>query len=108
MKLPLIPLTLVAFTLLGCEATRHYNRTQMVTLQQSLPKKPYGTVKLYQAKEEVPGAYDVLAYLSVEGNAGEEAQFMKAFLYRAADIGADGVIFYRGSLVAGQQGFVVA
>ncbi len=42
--------------------------------------------------------------MSVEGNAGEEAQFIKAFLYRAADVGADAIIFYRGNVVAGQGG----
>jgi len=28
---------------------------------------------------------------------------MKAFLYRAADVGADAVIFYRGSVVGGNE-----
>jgi len=60
-------------------------------------------VKLYQSKEEVPSSYDVIAIMSVEGKAGEEAQFIKAFLYRAADLGADAVIFYRVSLAAGTE-----
>ncbi|MDB6058325.1 MAG: hypothetical protein JWO95_2169 [Verrucomicrobiales bacterium] len=63
---------------------------------QALPKKPYGSVKLYQSKEEVRGDYDVIGIMTVDGNSGEEALFIKAFLYRAADIGADGVILYRG------------
>jgi hypothetical protein len=37
-------------------------------------------------------------------NAGEESAFIKAFLYRTADGGADGVILYRGNVVAGEQG----
>jgi hypothetical protein len=49
-----------------------------------------------------------MAILSVEGSAGDEAQFIKAFLYRAADLGADGVILYRVSLAAGTQGVLVA
>lgn len=69
-----------------------------------MPQKPYGTVKLFQSKEEVPASYDVIAIMSVEGKAGEEAAFMKAFLYRAADLGADAVIFHRVSLAAEIEG----
>ena len=104
MKKTLIPLLVIASFLLGCESTPHYNRTKVVTFSQPLPKKPYGSVKLYQSKEEVQGSYDVIAMMSVEGKAGEEAQFIKAFLYRAADLGADAVILYRVSLVAGTEG----
>ena len=104
MKKTLIPLVAVLSLILGCESTPHYNRTKVVTMGAPLPKKPYGSVKFYQSKQEVPGSYDVVAILSVEGKAGEEAQFIKAFLYRAADLGADGVIFYRVSLAAGTDG----
>src|ERR1039457_4640879 len=104
MKTPLIPILAVVSLLLGCESTPHYNRTKVLTLGTPLPKKPYGTVKLYQSKEEVPGNYDVIAMMSVEGNAGEEAAFIKAFLYRAADLGADGMILYRGSIAVGTEG----
>lgn len=100
--LPLIPLALSLLP--GCESTPHYNRTKVVVIGQTLPKKPYGSVKLYQNKEEIPGAYDTIALMSVEGKAGEEAAFIKAFLYRGADLGADGVILYRVSLAAGVEG----
>ena len=104
MKKTLIPLLVITSLLLGCESTPHYNRTKVVNVGTPLPKKPYGSVKLYQSKEEVPSDYEVIAIMSVEGKAGEEAQFMKAFLYRAADLGADAVIFYRVSLAAGTEG----
>jgi hypothetical protein len=100
----LIPLIAVVLLLTGCESTPHYNRTKVVTLGTAFPKKPYGSVKFYDAKEQVPGAYDVVAIMSVEGKAGEEAQFIKAFLYRAADLGADGLILYRVSMAAGIEG----
>lgn len=100
MNKALIPLLMAMVVLAGCESTPHYNRTTMVTVAEPLPKKPYGSVKLYHAKEEVPGSYEVMAILSVEGNAGEEALFIKAFLYRAADLGADAVLFQRLSLDA--------
>lgn len=70
----------------------------------TLPKKPYGSVKLFENKSDVTGQYDVVALMTVEGNGGDEAAFVKAFLYRAADVGADGLILYRGSIAAGQQG----
>ena len=104
MKKTLVPILIIVSLLLGCESTQHYNRTKVVTLGTPLPKRPYGSVKLYQAKEEVSGNYDVIAMMSVEGKAGEEAQFIKAFLYRAADLGAEGLILYRVSFAAGTEG----
>lgn len=104
MKISLVPLLGVAALLFGCESTPHYNRTKVVALAEPQPKKPYGSVKLYQSKDAVPGTYEVIAMMSVAGKAGEEAQFIKAFLYRAADLGADGLILERVSLVAGSQG----
>ena len=94
----------VALTLVGCqEPTRHYDRTEVVALESPRPKKRYGSVKFYQSKADVPGHYDIIAILSVEGKAGEEAAFIKAFLYRAADLGGDGVIFYRVSVAGGTE-----
>jgi hypothetical protein len=94
----------IAALLSGCESTPHYNRTKVVTLIPGLPKKPYGSVRLYQDKSELPAAYDVISILTVEGSAGDEAAFIKAFLYRAADEGADGLILYRGNVAAGVEG----
>ena len=104
MKKVIIPVLAALSLILGCESTPHYNRTKIVITGATLPKKPYGTVKLFQSKAEVKDSYDVIALMSVEGNAGEESAFIKAFLYRAADVGADAIIFYRGNVVAGQQG----
>jgi hypothetical protein len=100
----IIPLVAALFFATGCESTPHYNRTKVLALEAPLPKKPYGTVKLFQSKQEVTGKYDVMALMTVDGNPGEEAAFIKAFLYRAADLGADAIIFYRGDVAAGQQG----
>ena len=97
MRKLLIPLFLSAFVLTGCEAVPHYNRTKVLTLTEPRPKKPYGSAKLYEKKEDVKEPYEVLAILSVDGNAGEEAMFFKAFLYRTADLGGDAVIIYRVS-----------
>jgi hypothetical protein len=104
MKKPLISFLAVLSLLLGCESTPHYNRTKVVSLGAPMPKKAYGTVKLFQSKGEVKGGYDVIALMSVEGKAGEEAEFIKAFLYRAADLGADAIIFYRVNVAVGRGG----
>ena len=103
MKAPLL-LAAVLALVTGCESTAHYNRTKVVMLGPQLPARPLGSVPLFQSKEEVPEPYKVFALMSVEGRAGEEAQFIKAFLYRAADLGADGLILYRVALAAGPEG----
>jgi hypothetical protein len=108
MRKTLFAAVIALTTILGCESTPHYNRTKIVVVGTTFYKKPYGTVKLFQSKAEVTDAYDVVALLSVEGNAGEESAFIKAFLYRAADVGADAVIFYRGNVAVGQAGLAVA
>ena len=106
MKTTILLLPLLATALLtGCEPCRHYSRTQVTLLAPALTKRPYDTVKLYQDKSELAGqSYDVIAFMSVSGDEGDEARFIKAFLYHAADVGADGLIFYRGGDVAGKSG----
>jgi hypothetical protein len=94
----------VLLTFFGCESTPHYDRTKVVILGPVYPKKPYGSVKLFQGKESVTGAYDVIALMTVDGSVGDEAAFLKAFLYRAADLGADAVIAERVSVVSGTGG----
>ncbi|MGA2867396.1 MAG: hypothetical protein ABSF95_23215 [Verrucomicrobiota bacterium] len=100
MKKNLIVIAALACLLLGCEVCPHYNRIRVGTLTGgpvvALPKKEYGTVKLYQDKSEVTEKYEVIALMSLQGDPGDEPRFIKAFLYRAADLGADGVILYRG------------
>jgi hypothetical protein len=103
MRTSLVAAVFLACLLTGCESCPHYNRTQMMGPNGgqvvTSAKKPYGSVKLYQDKAEVPRPYDVVAVLMVAGDKNEEAKFITAFLYRAADIGADGVILHR----AGEQ-----
>jgi hypothetical protein len=102
--------------LVGCaEPTPHYDRTKVLNFGNPLPKKRYGTVQLIQSdtpyssvQKNLERKYDVLALMTVEGRAGEEAAFIKAFLYRAADLGADAIILYRGNVVGGQDGMGVA
>jgi hypothetical protein len=101
-KHALVLVSLVGLVL-GCEPCPHYNRIQATSIagtpikKPSPDKKPYGTVKLFQDKAEVSRAYDVIGLMTLEGSAGDEARFITAFLYRGADMGADGVILYRGT-----------
>lgn len=99
-------LSLLSLALLcGCgEPVTHYNRVQVASLTGQpveVPHskhgkvKPYGSVKTYFNKAEPLSHYEVISLLSVEGEAGDEARFLTAMQYRAADMGADGLIFYR-------------
>jgi hypothetical protein len=106
MRKTIAPLFAILLCFSGCssEPTQYYNRTKVVNLAPLWPRKEFGNVKLYQSKDDVQGAYYVAAIMSVEGRAGDEAAFIKAFLYRAADLGADGLILYRVSYAAGISG----
>jgi hypothetical protein len=103
MKKSVITIACIASLLLGCEVCPHYNRIKVGSLTgapvAAYPKKEYGTVKLYRDKSEVTEKYEVFALMSLQGDPGDEPRFIKAFLYRAADMGADGVILTRGESV---------
>jgi len=100
MKTWLFFLAIALFTF-GCEPVPHYNRVQVASLTSQPNKvpikmqgkvKPYGTIKLFQNKQEVNVPYEVIGIMSVQGVRGDEAKFMTAFMYRAADLGADAVV----------------
>ena len=102
--LALLSLVSLAALITGCESTPHYDRTKTVNLLPPLPKRPHDSVKLFQDKSEVTQPYEVIQLMSVQGGVGDEAAFVKAFLYHAADVGADGVILYRGNTIGGATG----
>jgi hypothetical protein len=58
----------------------------------ALEKKPYGTVRPYQTAKEVGRPFETMGFMSCEAPAADEAAVLKAMLYRAADMGADGVL----------------
>ena len=78
--------------LTGCEPVPHYNRLQAAAFVGSLPRKPYGTIKVFQTPADIKRPYEVIGMLSCEGSAAEEAAIVNAMLYRAADMGGDGVL----------------
>src|SRR3974377_695750 len=90
-----IPLLLsISCLLTACEPCPHYNRLQVAayTGDNVVQKKPYGTIRPYQTLEEVGRPFEVIGLMTCEGSAAEEAGILKAMLYRAADMGADGVL----------------
>ena len=76
----------------GCEPCRHYNRLQVVTYAARAPRRPYGTIQPYQNAHDVGRPFDVVGFMSCEAPAADEAAVLKAMLYRAADMGGDGVL----------------
>lgn len=66
------------------------------------PHRAYGSVKLYQNAGDVKRPYEMIALMSCEGSTGEEAGIVNAMLYRAADLGADGVVLGGAKLGAEQ------
>jgi len=93
MKKPFLATTLTAVALLtACEPTRCYNRLQVAPFAGAGPKKPYGTVEAFQTAADVKRPFKVVGLMTCEGSAEEEGQIVKAMLYRAADLGADGVL----------------
>jgi hypothetical protein len=83
---------LLLVLVVGCEPCKHYNRLQVVRYMGALPAKPYGTVRPYQTAQEVGRPFETMGFMSCEAPASDEAAVLKAMLYRAADMGADGVL----------------
>jgi hypothetical protein len=94
-------LILGAVLLSGClEPCPHYNRLQVATFYgpEKPDKKPYGTVRPFYTAEEVKQPYEAIGFMSCEGSVAEEGAILKAMLYRAADMGADGILLNPGKI----------
>ena len=76
----------------GSEPVRDYNRIRVAPFAGNLQHKQYGTVKVFQAPDDVKRPYEVIGLMSCEASAGDEAAILNAMLYRAADMGADGIL----------------
>ncbi len=76
----------------ACEPVPHYNRLQAAILIKGLPRRPYGSVHVFQFADEVNRPYQPVGILSCDGTPGEEAGILNAMLYRAADMGADAIV----------------
>jgi hypothetical protein len=87
----------------GCEPVHHYNRLQVASFEQGLPRRPYGSVKVFREASDVDRPYEVVGEMSCEASAGDEAGILNAMLYRAADMGADGLLLNDLIRVPGEQ-----
>lgn len=90
-----------AVLLVGCmEPCPHYNRLQVATFYGSAQpvKKPYGTVVPFYTADDIKRPYEAIGFMSCEGSVAEEAGILKAMLYRAADMGADGILLNPGKV----------
>ena len=90
-------LLLGVLILSGCggEPCPHYNRVQVAAFygpSGQLKKKPYGVVVPFNTPQDVKQPYRQIGFMSCEGTVGEEGGILKAMLYHAADMGADGII----------------
>lgn len=88
--------TLLLLVLTACEPCRHYNRLQVAAFAGATERKPgtgdRTTVKVFWTLEEVKQSYQVVGLLTCEGDVSEEAAILNAMCYRAADMGADGLL----------------
>src|SRR5947208_17123315 len=92
MKIHSLYLLMCIVVFAGCEPCKHYNRLEVAAYFGPGQKKPYGTIRPYERPEEVGRPFEVIGFMSCEGSAAEEAAILKAMLYRAADMGADGLL----------------
>lgn len=83
----------------GCEPCKHYNRLQVAAFAGGpVQKRPYGTIEVFQTADDVKRAFKPIGLMTCEGSAEEEAAILNAMLYRAADMGADGVVLNTGGV----------
>lgn len=90
-------LSLSLLLLVACEPCKHYNRLQVVAYTGPVKaakaeRKPYGSIRPYNNAKEIGRNFEVIGFMSCEASAADEAAVLKAMLYRAADMGADGVL----------------
>jgi len=92
------------------EPVIHYNRLNVVSFTgrgqrfPTPPQRPYGTVKVFETRDDVKQPFDLIGMMSCEGEAKEEAEIIRAMLYRAADMGADGIILNPASSASQPNG----
>ena len=84
----------------GCEPCPHYDRLQVAAFYGTVKphRKPRTAVIPFDTPTKVGRPYRVIGFMSCEGTVGEEGGILKAMLYRAADMGADGVVLNAHSI----------
>jgi hypothetical protein len=80
------------FLAVGCTPMAHPNRLRVAPFQ-TVAAKPRGGVQVFQQAVDIKRPYKVIALLTTDADAADEAAVLKAMLERAADLGADGLLF---------------
>jgi hypothetical protein len=100
MSKPILTSLLLIAVVAGCEPCQHYNRLQVVAYAGPATKRPHGTIKPYETGAEVGRPFEVIGLLVCEASAQDETAVLKAMLYRAADMGADGIVLHPAKATA--------
>jgi hypothetical protein len=92
----IVPALFCALIVCGCgEPCPDYNRLQVAAFYGTgapPAPKPRTSVIPFDNPESVGRPYRAIGFMSCEQDAGKEGRVLKAMLYRAADMGADGII----------------
>ena len=90
----ILPLFLLAGAALfaGCATTPSASQIRVDRLMEVSPAPKAGPVPVFLGEDDVPGDFDELAELRLDGNAGFRQQAADAFAAKAAALGADAVI----------------
>lgn len=73
----------------------------MTLLEEARAKRSVDSVLVHENPDDVVEEYEVIALMHSEGVPGEGGRFREAFRQRAADVGADALIFKRVDLNGG-------
>jgi hypothetical protein len=84
----------------ACEPCKHYNRVQVAAYAGKGVKKARGTIMAYQTTKDVGHPYEVIGFMGCDADAGDEAAVLRAMLYHAADMGADGLLLSAQGIAA--------
>ena len=102
---PRLQLLVIALILSACSTApkqaadqpiKHADRVKVATYDSS-PRPASARLDVYDLSRDAqanpaPKAHKVIALLTCEGGAQEEAEMMNAIMYRARQLGADGVV----------------
>ena len=111
----IIPLLLCASGLLltGChtydmngDVPMRYAANVQVVNYESIVRPPAKTIQIFDSPSQIKQPYHVIGLLLRPGKSNDEALILKALIWRARQLGADGVILLGGRSDGGQEGFM--
>ncbi|MGC9944468.1 MAG: hypothetical protein ABSE48_21800 [Verrucomicrobiota bacterium] len=88
----------------GSRPVRYASGVQVATYD-STPRQPSASVRAFQSPAEVQRPYHVIALLSREGYLRDEGLIVNALVWRAKQMGANGIILLNVTSEGGDQAF---